>query len=84
MKKPIRIIKAMQAITKAIKVLRNQKRFLDFAIRSDFSFSIIDKISVTSIFFCDWFKVAKLLELCEKVNGLFFTRRISSGNCFFI
>ena len=30
---------------------KKTKKFFDFAIRSDFSFAIIDKISVTSVFF---------------------------------
>ena len=59
----------MKAITKAIKVIRNQKSFSDVAIRSEFSFAILDKISVKLIFFFfEWFKVVKLPELCEKVN----------------
>ena len=55
----------MQAITKAIKVVRSQKSFSDLAIRSDFSFAKVDKISVTLIFlfFLDRFRVAKLSEL---------------------
>ena len=38
------------AASQAIKVVRNQS-FSNFTIRSDFSFAMIDKINVMSIFF---------------------------------
>ena len=78
-KKPVYITEITQAITKAIKVVRNPKRFSDFAVQSDFSFAIIDKISVIPNSFFDCFKVPKFSQLCEKINGLFLARRTSSG-----
>ena len=49
-KKPVCIIEIIYAITKAIKVIRNQKKISDFAIQSNFCFAIIDKISETQPF----------------------------------
>ena len=77
-KKPVCIIKIIEAIEKAIKVITN-KSFSAFDIQSDFSFSIIDKISVMSIFFFYLFKVVILSEFCEKVSRLFLTGCIFLG-----
>ena len=47
------------------------KKFSDFAIRSDFSFAIIDKISVTSIFFMIGLKSLIFQNCVKRLMGCF-------------
>ena len=69
-KKPVCIIEIIYAITKAIKVIRNQKKFSDFAIQSNFCFAIIDKISETSIFFIG-LKLLNFQNCMKRLMGCF-------------
>ena len=70
-KKPFCIIEIIYAITNAIKVVRNQKSFSDFAIQSHFSFATIDKVSVMSIFFTIGLKLLNFQNWVNRLMGCF-------------